>query len=349
MYAINSILLEDFAVIEKSETNWEMLREKSIFVTGGTGFLGSLILKYLDFLNNKWKLNMILYTLVRDKQKAEKMFKGCQVVMLQGDLCTAVDFPEKMDFIIHCAAVTESKQMVEKPVEVAQGIVSGTDRILDFARRSEIKSMVYLSSMEVYGQTDPNLERVTETDLGYLDSLKSRSCYPLGKRMAENLCYDYYSQYKVPVRIARLAQVFGPGVLPGEGRVFMQFARAAMQKQDIILHTFGNSMGNYCYTADALSGLFKLLFHGQSGEAYNVVNERNSMTIREMADIVAREIAKAEIEVRIEIPEENIYGYPPPTGMRLSSAKLEQLGWKAEYGLEEMYGRMISYLEEMEC
>lgn len=345
---MNRILTEDFSIIEKRETDWNMLRGKHIFVTGGTGFLGSLILKYLDFLNNKWKLNMILYTLVRDIQKAEKVLEGCKVIIIRGELCSGFDFPEKTDYIIHCAAVTQSKQMVENPVEVVHGIVLGTDRVLDFARRNGTKGMVYLSSMEVYGQTDTGLKRVTETDLGYLDSLKSRSCYPLGKRMAENLCYDYYSQYGVPVRIARLAQVFGPGVLPGESRVFMQFARAAMQKQDIILHTSGNSMGNYCYTADALSGIFKLLLHGQNGEAYNVVNEGNSMTIREMADVVAKIIAGAEIEVRIEIPEENIYGYPPPTGMRLSSAKLEQLGWKAEYDIEEMYRRMIAYLEEME-
>lgn len=352
---MNHILLEDFIKIEKCETDWDLLKNSTVFVTGGTGFLGSLILKFLHFLNEKRNMNLTLLALVRDRQKAEKILQGCKITIVEGNLCDAVILPRRADYVIHCAAVTKSRQMVEEPVAVARGIVSGTDRILNLARKNDVKGMVYLSSMEVYGQTQPvcqgeagEASRITETDLGYIDSMKTRSCYPLGKRMAENLCCGYYSQYGLPVKIARLAQVFGAGTLPGENRVFMQFAEAAMKNEDIILHTPGNSMGNYCYTADAISGIFKLLFHGQNGEAYNIVNENNTMTIREMAELVAAKITAGKIGVRVEVPEENIYGYPPPTGMRLSSAKIERLGWKAEYGMEDMYRRMIACLRENE-
>ena len=350
---MNRILQEDFIHIEERETDWELLKNSTVLVTGGSGFLGSVILKFLHYLNEKRRLNLTLYALIRDSRKAKQILQGCNVKLLIGDLCDSVTLPCKADYIIHCAAVTKSVQMIKEPVSVARGIVLGTDRILKLAYENQVKGMVYLSSMEVYGQTfsaclkeTGETGRVTEEDLGYIDSMQIRSCYPLGKRMAENLCCGYYSQYGLPVKIARLAQVFGAGTLPGETRVFMQFAEAVMNKADIVLHTPGNSVGNYCYTADAVSGIFKLLFHGQNGEAYNIVNEQSTMTIREMAELAASLAASGEIRVRFEIPEENIYGYPPATGMKLSSAKIERLGWRAEYGMEEMYRRMISYLRE---
>ena len=348
---MNRILEEDFTNIEDRETDWELFKNSTVLVTGGTGFLGSVLLKFLHFLNEKRGLNLTLWALVRDGRKAEQILKGCKVTLIIGDLCDSVSLPGKADYIIHCAAVTKSAQMIKEPVSVARGIVLGTDRILNLAYENQIKGMAYLSSMEVYGQTFSSCledagKRVTEEDLGYIDSMKIRSCYPLGKRMAENLCCGYYSQYGLPVKIARLAQVFGAGTLPGETRVFMQFADAVMKKKDIVLHTPGNSMGNYCYTADAVSGIFKLLFHGKSGEAYNIVNENNTMTIREMAELAAGLADTNEIGVRFEIPEENIYGYPPATGIKLSSAKIERLGWRAEFGMEDMYRRMISFLRE---
>ena len=77
--------------------------------------------------------------------------------------------------------------------------------------------------------------------------------------MCENMCVAYGTQYEVPVKIARLAQTFGAGVLPGENRVFAQFARSAMKGSDIVLHTEGKSEGNYCYTADAVRALLTIL------------------------------------------------------------------------------------------
>jgi nucleoside-diphosphate-sugar epimerase len=115
--------------------------------------------------------------------------------------------------------------------------------------------------------------------------------------MAENLCYSYYAEFGVPVKIARLAQTFGAGVDQEESRVFGQFARSAVEEKDIILHTEGTTIGNYVYTADALKGLFSLLFQGLDGEAYNIVNDTASVSIKQMAELVAEEVAGNKIKV----------------------------------------------------
>ena len=96
-------------------------------------------------------------------------------------------------------------------------------------------------------------------------------------------------------------------------------------------------MGNYCGIHDAVRGILTILKYGKDGEAYNVVNEENTMTIREMAE----KIAGGRIKIRYDIPEEDVYGYAPDTGLRLSGEKLMALGWKPTEGLEKMYRDML--------
>lgn len=254
-----------------------------------------------------------------------------------------------VDCILHCASITTSAEMISHPVEVTESIVNITQNILEYAKNSLVKSMVYLSSMEVYGSIDcPDGHRITEEEVlrGAVELLSSRSCYPLGKRMAENLCYSYYKEYGVPVKIARLAQTFGEGVLLSDQRVFAQFARAVMENNDIVLHTQGHSMGNYCGIHDAISGIMTVLEKGTNGQAYNVVNESNTMTIRQMAELVADKMADGRIKVVYDIPEENRYGYAADTALRLSGEKLMSLGWKPEEDLETMYAQLMLSLNK---
>ena len=312
-------------------------------ITGATGYIGSMLVRYL--------LECVpgaqVMALVRDARKAREMLPDA-VQLVCADItdgAAMAGISVEADYIVHCAAATQSAYMVSHPVETADSIVLGTRNVLELARRVSVRRMVFLSSMEVYGQVDgSDGHRATEDDLGYLDILAPRSCYPLGKRMAEQFCSAFWHEYEVPVCIARLAQTFGAGVPSGDRRVFMQFAQSARDGQDIVLHTTGDSMGNYCAIQDVLSAVLFLLEHGQSGEAYNVVNEQNTMRIREMASLVAERIAGGRIQVLYDIPDRDVYGYAPSTGLRLSGQKLRELGWQAETSLEMMYHELMQTL-----
>jgi nucleoside-diphosphate-sugar epimerase len=183
--------------------------------------------------------------------------------------------------------------------------------------------------------------------LGFVNPLVVRSNYPESKRMCENLCVAYNSEYGVPVKIARLAQTFGAGVLPSENRVFAQFARSAMEKKNIVLHTTGKSEGNYAYLSETIMAIMLILLKGKNAEAYNVANEECHTTIADMAKMVAEEIANGEIKVVFDIPEDNVFGYAADTHMRLSSEKLRDLGWKPKVGLKDAYIRMMRYMDDM--
>lgn len=314
--------------------------EKKILITGATGYIGSMLVRYIQRQN----MGCRIIALVRDKEKARQMFPDLDDMdVLQADLSDRAEVEKlecKPDHIIHCASVTKSAEMITHPVEVIESIVNTTQNVLELARRSHIKSMVYLSSMEVYGKIDcKDGQRVKEGDVcrGELEVLNVRSCYPLGKRMAENICYSYYKEYGVPVKIARLAQTFGGEIRDTDNRVFAQFARAAENGEDLVLHTRGDSMGNYCDMDDALRGIMTILEKGADGEAYNVVNEENTMTIRQMAELVADRVANGKIKVVYEIADDISCGYAPVTGLQMSGEKLRALGWKPRKTLYHMY------------
>lgn len=314
---------------------------KNYLITGATGYIGSMLVKHIYEIDKQASIT----ALVRNRAKAVNMLPQ-QVKIIELDLCDKCckeqlsEMKIKADYIIHCASVTASVEMISHPVEVIESIVNTTQNILEFARYSPIKSMVYVSSMEVYGSIN-NLDghRVTEEEVsqGAVALLSSRSCYPLGKRMAEHICYSYFKEYDVPVKIARLSQTFGEGALSSDRRVYAQFAKAVKEGKDIVLHTQGHSMGNYCGIHDTISGIMTILEKGINGEAYNVVNEANTMEIRQMAEFVANTIAGGKIKVVYNIPQNNQYGYAADTQLRLSGRKLMSLGWEPEEDLESMY------------
>ena len=344
---MNSIVIEDLEIIKRSSKEIDEYRGSTFFITGGTGLIGSYIIKSLLYADK----NIKIVALVRNLDKAKSIFGSMysKINWIEGDINESIQYPNLIDYIIHCASVTTSKVMVDSPVETIKTALLGTNNVLDFAKNKNVKSMVYISSMEVYGSLT-NLNRdVSEEMLGYIDIQKVRSNYPECKRMCENMCVAYMSEYNVPVKIARLAQTFGPGILPWENRVFAQFARSVVNHENIVLHTKGQSEGNYCYIRDAIMGLFVILSRGKNGEAYNVSNPKSHTTVADMAKMLVEKVANNAIDVVFDIPEGITYGYAADTKLKLNSDKLQSLGWSPVVDLEESYKRLVSSIkEEME-
>lgn len=343
------ILQEDLENIVAADLPWSAFAGKRVLITGATGLVGGAVTRAVCCANRVRHLGVRPVLFVRNAEKARAVFGDLiereHIELVEGDIGKPLAVSGEVDFILHAAAVTDSKRMVTHPIETIAITVDGTRRVLELAREKQVEGMVYLSSMEVYGQPSDSTKKVGEDDLGFIDHLNVRSCYPESKRLAESMCACYHAEYGVPVKIARLAQTFGAGISPTENRVFAQFARSFIRKENIVLHTAGDSWGNYCYTAECVSALLFLMVNGQSGEAYNVVNEETNLRIRDMAELVAG-MSDGEISVVFDIPEDSLkYGYAPSVELHLSGEKLATLGWTAQIGLREMYRRLIASMQ----
>lgn len=346
---VSSVLQEDLQAIAGTDTDLSPLDGSTVLITGGTGFIGSLLVRSMLEIRKRRQLNVRILAQIRDKKKAAEIYgdeeKNVGLSFVCGDICEPISVTENIDYIIHTAGVTTSKTMAAHPAETIDTAIFGTRNVLRMACEKNVKKLLYLSSMEMYG--DVGARTAHEDVLGYIDLSRVRSCYPESKRMCECMLQAWSQEYSVPFCTARLAQIIGPGVHRGENRVFVQFARSAMEGRDIILYTSGMSEGNYCYSADAVKALILLLLNGQDREAYNVVNETTHMRICDMAEMVADHVAGGQIKVIREIPEESQnLGYAADVHLKLSAGKLRKLGWKPEVNLQEAYKRLICYMRE---
>lgn len=340
---MNTVLQDDVIEFGKNFPLAEECRDAIFLITGATGLIGSSLIHCLLAL----QVGARIIAPVRNIKKAFEKFDSLELENIKFIECNLQDLDYNslncIDYVIHCAAPTASSFFVEHPVDTFSSICDVTKVLLDFSTHKKVKGFVYLSSLEVYGEINDDSQMVDECVQGYLDPLSVRSSYPMAKRAMENLCCLYAAQYGVPVKIARLTQTTGAGIVKDDKRVIAQFARMASNGQDIILHTTGESARPYCYTMDSISGILFILFRGKSGEAYNVANEQTYISAREMAEFVKENI-NPSIMVKIELNDG--MGYAPVSKLRLSSAKLRNLGWNPRYGLKKIFEKLVEYLRE---
>lgn len=304
----------------------------TVLVTGSTGLIGRTLCERL------LQKGAHVVALARNAERAaERLPQGCTVLL--GDIMVPIDCEYDIDYVVHGAGPTASRDFIDHPVEVIDAVVGGARNILEFARKKSVKGLVFLSTMEVYGLT--NAEDVNETGYATLDPLLPRNCYPEAKRLAENLFVSAVKEYGVHARIARLTQTFGRGVGTDDARVFAEFARAVRDGRDIILKSDGSTARCYCSVSDAAEAICLILEKGKDGMAYNVANPETYCTIKEMAELVSREFSDGSSRVIIDRGGADVRGYLPPFKMKLNVGKLIALGWMPHQGLREMFAGLL--------
>lgn len=340
-YSMNSILKKDIEEFKDSFPLVGELENTSFLITGASGLIGSILIHCLLSLNK----NIRIIAPVRDLNRTKEIFSLEEQEYLTLIECNLLSFNYDrigdVDYVIHCAAPTASSFFVEHPVETFSIIVDGTKVLLEYARQHSVKSFVYLSSLEVYGEVKEETY-IDESFQGFLNPLSVRSSYPMAKRAAENLCCLYQGEYNTPAKIVRLTQTTGAGIKMDDNRVIALFTRLVAQHEDIVLYTTGESARPYCYTTDAIQALLYVLLRGNAGEAYNVANEKTYISAKSLAEYLRDNFSPFTC-VKYDIKEGT--GYAPPTKLKLSTKKVEALGWNPQYDLYGILSKLLSYIQ----
>ncbi len=288
-------------ILSNTDSLWENIRDKNIFLTGGTGFFGKWILESFIYANEQKKLNASITVLSRNPAKFAKDFahlaNGLGVNLLEGDIVD-FEFPKvKFEYVIHAATEASAQLNEENPLKMFDTIVCGTRRVLDFAVECGARKFLLTSSGAVYGKQPAELANITEDYNGAPDTLNSLSTYGEAKRASELLCSIYKKQYNLSFSIARCFAFVGPYLNLDIHFAIGNFIRNILSEEEINIKGDGTPYRSYMYAADLAISLWTILINGEE-TAYNVGSDK-PVSIAELAEIVASFDDKNQTKINI--------------------------------------------------
>jgi len=265
---------------------WEALRGQSIFVTGGTGFVGTWLTESLVWAEEHLGLGMRAVLLTRDpdafRAKAPHLAAHRCVQLLRGD-AASFEFPEgEFPFVIHASVSTPT---LGSPLSNFEADVAATRRVLDFARAHGARRVLFTSSGAVYGKQPPDLSHVPEDYVGAPGTPDTSTAYGQAKRTSEFLCASYAQQYGFSALIARLFAFVGPHLPLDANYAVGNFIGDVLRGGPVRIAGDGTPYRSYLYAADLAIWLWTILVRGESLRPYNVGGSR-AVTIAELANIV---------------------------------------------------------------
>ena len=337
-----SILLEDFLFISCADLPFNQLKNKTILISGASGFIASYLVKCLLFMNKYLRLNIKIIGIVKDREKAIKILgKHKNLSLVIQDICNPIKVKGKVDIIIHAASIASPKYFKERPIDTLGANIFGTYNLLKLAGEKKVETFLFFSSGGVYGETKG---KTTEKDYGYLDPLDSRSCYHESKRMGETMCMAWASEKKTPIRIIRPFHVYGPGMSLTDGRAIADFITNILRGEDIIMRSDGSSVRSFCYIADFTLGLLTVLLKGKNNEAYNITNDKSRKSILDLAVMLAKLFPNPKV-IYVERENGDNYLISRVKDNNPNVDKLRTLGWKPYFNLKQGFRRTIKYFK----
>lgn len=346
----NSVIESDLKYITETDLPWKLLKNKTILVSGASGFLPAYMVETFLYLNETKKYNIKVLALVRNLKKAQKRFyhyKGNKkLVFVVQDVCQKIKIKGKIDYIIHAASLASPKIFSRDPVGTIAPNVIGTSNLLSLAKEKKVACFLFFSTTGVYGFHKSEEYPLNEKNFGYLDPLELASCYVESKRMGENMCASWLHQYGVRVKIVRPSINYGPTVKLDDGRSFADFISSIVNNCDIELYSDGKARRNFCYVADATLGFFTVILKGKAGEAYNIAADQE-ISIIDLAKMLVKKVFP-ERKLKVVMKRDNSKNYLRMNFSRTAAdiSKAKALGWKIKFSLEEGFKRTVKSYEE---
>ncbi len=284
------IISEDIRTISENIKDISpKLSGKTIVISGGAGFLGNYFLSVFDYLNKNsldkpCRLISIdnFSTGVRYRLEEGPMFKP-----IKHNIKDPLFIDEDVDYMIHAAGIASPKFYREMRIETIDVATLGTRNMLGLAKEKKIKSLLYFSSSEVYGDPDPRCVPTPETYTGNVSCIGPRANYDESKRLGETYCMAYYETHGVPVKMVRPFNVYGPGMRLDDYRVIPNFAAHILARKPMPLYDGGNNTRTFCYITDAITGFLKVLLSDCNGEPFNVGNDKPEISMHQLATMIA--------------------------------------------------------------
>lgn len=311
-----------------------LMKEKTVLVTGGAGFLGSHLCERLLEQGNE-VLCVDNYFTGR-KQNILHLLESPHFEILRHD----VTFPlyVEVDEIYNLACPASPVHYQFDPVQTTKTSVHGAINMLGLAKRIKAK-ILQASTSEVYG--DPEMHPQREEYWGNVNPIGPRSCYDEGKRCAETLFFDYHRQHGLEIKVARIFNTYGPRMALDDGRVVSNFILQALRGEPITIYGEGQQTRSFCYVDDLVEGMIRLM-NDTPGDFTGPMNLGNpgEFTIMDLAETVLELTgSKSEIVFR-PLPENDPMQRKPDISLAKST-----IGWEPTIRLHDGLRKTIEYFK----
>ena len=349
----NSVIQEDVrAVAGELGSALAPLAGTTLLVTGGSGFLCSYLLEVIACLNDtvlEEACRVISVDNLRSgvADRVAHLARRPEFRLLNADVSRPFRPDRRVDWIIHGAGIASPTFYRQYPLETVDVNVTGTRQMLELARNADVRSLLYLSTSEIYGDPDPRFIPTPEDYRGYVSCTGPRACYDESKRLAETLCSIYFNRYGTPVKVIRPFNVYGPGQRLDDRRIIPDLMSAAVSRKPLVLYSDGRATRSFCYVSDAVRAMLLILVSRADGEAFNVGNDEREISIADLARELAVIAGPDAAAVTHETSADPHYLTDNPQRRCPDLKKLRaQFQWQPKVGLREGLGRTLrSYRE----
>ncbi len=325
-----------------------LLEGKTVLMTGGAGFLGKYYVGLMIYLNqNVFKTPVKFIVLDNFITGDDSLINGDpNIIFEKHDITEEYKYDGEIDYIIHGAGIASPIYYRQFPLETIDSTVFGLRNILKLAQEKKVKSVAYFSSSEVYGNPPAEHVPTHENYNGNVSFTGPRACYDESKRIGETICLAYRDKFGLPVKMIRPFNVYGPGMRVDDYRVISNFITKALKGEAMTVHGDGEFTRTFCYITDGVAGFLKVLLKGQDGEAYNIGNSNEEISMLVLAEKIKEAMdGKAEISL-VESPEVYAKDNPQRRCPDLTKAKA-QLGYEPRISLNEGIKRTLGWYRDI--
>ncbi len=314
--------------------------KRTVLITGGAGFVGShLCRRYLDEGHKVICIDNLQKS--RSTENIDEFMDNDNFKFIQHDIIDPIEFKEKIDWVLNFACPVSCVDLQVDPVHTLKSNIHGVINMLEIARKHDAK-FIQASSSDVYGVREKG-ERMSEDDIGLVDTLTARACYEEGKRAAETLCMDYFRKYGVDVKIMRIFNTYGPNVYHRDGRVMSNFIVAALANKDLTIYGDGSFTRSHLYVSDLVEAVDRMMKREKGFFGPVNIGSTKEITVQELAETIIRTIgSKSKI-----IYDKELTGDPKFRRPNIDRAKKE-LDWEPTVSLEDGARETIEYYKSID-
>ena len=303
-----------------------------ILITGGAGFIGSNLTKYL------LKENHIVYCIDNNFTGNLNNIKDCidnkNFFYIYHDVINPIPYiNDDIHQIYHLACPASPPKYQADPIYTSKVCYIGTLNVLELAKKKNARVLL-TSTSEIYGE--PQISPQIETYRGNVNTIGIRSCYDEGKRIAETLMMDFHRKYNIDIRIARIFNTYGPYMDKTDGRVISNFINQALKNIDITIYGDGSQTRSFCYITDQINGLVKLM-NSNYCKPVNIGNP-NELTIKDVASKIIKLTNSKSKLIYLPLPKDDPTNRKPD--ITLAKRILE---WNPNINLNEGLIKTIEY------